>query len=384
LEATPPLHGIRVIDLTRVLAGPFCTMLLGDMGAEVVKIEEPQQGDETRAWPPFVDGSSAYFLGVNRSKKSVALDLKTPEGRDVLKRLIETADVLVENFRPGSLASLGFGYAQAAAINPRLVYCSISGYGQNGARSQRPGYDVVIQGETGLMDVTGFPDGEPTRVGIAVTDYLAGLYAIQGILLALIERQRSGQGQQIDLALFDSMLSVMHLPVGILLATGEDPGRLGNDHPSIAPYETMRAKDGSIIVAVGNPRLWVQFCEALGRRDLCDDPRFQTNTARVTNRDELRRTLQAVFHTMGVDELIQRLEAHNVPCGRLRTVKDALEDPQVAARDMLPELEYSTVGPIKVLGNPIKLSRTPFLIRRPPPRLGEHTEEVVSQLNIGT
>ena len=384
MDAIPPLHGIRVIDLTRVLAGPFCTMLLGDMGAEVVKIEEPRHGDETRGWPPFVDGSSAYFLGVNRSKKSVALDLKTPEGRDVLRRLIETADVLVENFRPGSLASLGFGYAQAAAINPRLVYCSISGYGQNGARSQRPGYDVVIQGETGLMDVTGFPDGEPTRVGIAVTDYLAGLYAIQGILLALIERQRSGTGQQIDLALFDSMLSAMHLPVGILLATGEDPGRLGNDHPSIAPYETIRAKDGSIIVAVGNPRLWVQFCDALGRRDLCDDPRFRTNTARLAHRDELRTTLQAVFDTMCVDELIQRLEAHNVPCGKLRSVKDALEDPQVAARDMLLELEYPRVGPIKVLGNPIKLSRTPYVIRLPPPRLGEHTEEVVSHLKIRT
>ena len=380
----PPLHGIRVVDLTRVLAGPFCTMLLGDMGAEVVKIEEPQHGDETREWPPFVDGSSAYFLGVNRSKKSVALDLKTPAGRDVLTRLIETSDVLVENFRPGSLAALGFGYPQAAAINPRLVYCSISGYGQTGARSERPGYDVVIQGETGLMDVTGFPDGEPTRVGIAVTDYLAGLYAIQGILLALIERQRSGKGQHIDLALFDSMLSVMHLPAGILLATGQDPGRRGNDHPSIAPYETIRARDGSIIVAVANPRLWVQFCDALGRRDLCDDPRFRTNAARLTHRDELRTTLQAVFDTMSVDQLIQRLEAHNVPCGKLRSVKDALEDPQVAAREMLLELQYSTVGPIQVLGNPIKLSRTPYAIRRPPPRLGEHTEEVVSQLNTGT
>ena len=380
MDATPPLQGIRVIDLTRVLAGPFCTMLLGDMGADVIKIEEPRHGDETRGWAPFVDGSSAYFLGVNRNKQSVALDLKTPAGRDVLTRLIETADVLVENFRPGSLASLGFGYPQAAAINPRLVYCSISGYGQNGARSQRPGYDVVIQGESGLMDVTGFPDGEPTRVGIAVTDYLAGLYAIQGILLALIERQRSGMGQQIDLALFDSMLSVMHLPVGILLATGKDPGRFGNDHPSIAPYETIRARDGSIIVAVGNPRLWVQFCDALGRQDLCEDPRFHTNTARLAHRDELRSTLQSVFDTMSVDELIQRLEAHNVPCGKLRSIKDALDDPQVAARDMIVPLECSGGGPIKVLGNPIKLSRTPSVIRRPPPRLGEHTAEVVSQL----
>jgi crotonobetainyl-CoA:carnitine CoA-transferase CaiB-like acyl-CoA transferase len=382
LTAAPPLQGVRVIDLTRVLAGPFCTMLLGDMGAEVLKIEEPTHGDDTRGWAPFVDGSSSYFLAVNRSKKSVALDLKTPEGRDVLKRLIESADVLVENFRPGSLAALGFGYAQVSQLNPRLVYCSISGYGQNGPRSERPGYDVVIQGETGLMNVTGFPDGQPTKVGIAVTDYLAGLYAIQGILLALIERQRSGKGQHIDLALFDSMLSVMHLPVGILLATDEEPGRLGNDHPSIAPYETIRAKDGSVIVAVGNPRLWVQFCKALDRPDLCDDVRFKTNTARLAHRDELRTTIQAIFDTMHVDELIQRLEAHNVPCGTPRSVKSALADPQVAARDMLLELEYPSLGTIKVLGNPIKLSRTPYVIRQAPPALGEHTEEVLSDLKV--
>jgi crotonobetainyl-CoA:carnitine CoA-transferase CaiB-like acyl-CoA transferase len=383
MEGIPPLQGIRVIDLTRVLAGPFCTMLLGDMGAEVLKIEEPRHGDETRAWPPLVEGSSAYFRAVNRSKKSVALDLKTAAGRDVLERLIERADVLVENFRPGSLSSLGFGYEDVAAINPRLVYCSISGYGQSGPRSRRPGYDVVIQGESGLMDVTGFPDGEPTRVGIAVTDYLAGLYAVQGILLALIERQRSGKGQQIDLALYDSMLSVMHLPVGILLATGEDPGRFGNDHPSIAPYETIRARDGAVIVAVGNPRLWLQFCDALGRQDLCEDPRFRTNAARLTHRDELRAALQGVFDAMGVDELIQRLEAHNVPCGKLRSVREALEDPQVAARDMLLLLEHPIDGTAKVLGNPIKLSRTPSVIRQPPPRLGEHTAEVVSQLKFG-
>ena len=380
--AAPPLNGIRVVDLTRVLAGPFCTMLLGDMGAEVFKIEEPQHGDDTRGWAPFVDGSSAYFLGVNRSKKSVALDLKRSEGREVLTRLIESADVLVENFRPGSLAALGFGYADTVRLNPRLVYCSISGYGQNGPRAQRPGYDVVIQGEAGLMNVTGFRDGEPTRVGIAVTDYLAGLYAVQGILLALLERQRSGKGQHVDLALFDAMLSVMHLPVGIFFATGEEPERQGNDHPSIAPYETIQAKDGAVIVAVGNPRLWVQFCDALGVPDLCQDSRFQTNTARLAHRDQLRAALQPVFDTMGVDELIGRLEAHNVPCGRVRSISGALTDPQVAARDMLLEMDYPTVGTIKLLGNPVKLSRTPYSIRLAPPKLGEHTEEVVSDLEL--
>jgi crotonobetainyl-CoA:carnitine CoA-transferase CaiB-like acyl-CoA transferase len=380
--AAPPLNGIRVVDLTRVLAGPFCTMLLGDMGAEVFKIEEPRHGDDTRGWAPFVDGSSSYFLGVNRSKKSVALDLKQPEGREVLTRLIETADVLVENFRPGSLAALGFGYADTVRLNPRLVYCSISGYGQNGPRAHRPGYDVVIQGEAGLMNVTGFRDGEPTRVGIAVTDYLAGLYAVQGILLALLERQRSGKGQHVDLALFDAMLSVMHLPVGIFFATGEEPERQGNDHPSIAPYETIQAKDGAVIVAVGNPRLWVQFCDALGVPDLCQDPRFQTNTARLAHRDQLRAALQPVFDAIGVDELIGRLEAHNVPCGTVRTISGALTDPQVAARDMLVEMDYPTVGTIKVLGNPVKLSRTPYSIRLAPPRLGEHTDEVMADLEL--
>src|SRR6476646_10393879 len=258
----PPLDGLRVVDLTRVVAGPFCTMMLGDMGAEVLKIEEPRHGDDSRAWAPFIEGTGSFFLALNRSKKSVALDLKTPEGADALKRLIETADVLIENFRPGSLAELGFDYASASALNPRLVYCSISGYGQTGPAAQLPGYDAVIQGEAGIMDMTGFPDGAPTRVGVAITDYLAGLYAIQGILLALVERQTSGLGQHVDIALFDSMLSVMRLQIGMLRASGEEPGRFGNQHPSIAPYETLRASDGQVIVAVGNPRLWVQFCAA--------------------------------------------------------------------------------------------------------------------------
>src|SRR5262245_29780166 len=233
----PPLNGVRVVDLTRVVAGPFCTMMLGDMGAEVLKIEEPAHGDDTRAWAPYIGGEGSFFLALNRSKKSVALDLKTTEGAAALRRLIETADVLIENFRPGSLSALGFGYADAAAINPRLIYCSITGYGQTGPYAPLAGYDAVIQGEAGIMAMTGSADGEPTRVGVAITDYLAGLYAAQGILLAMIDRQRSGLGQHVDIALFDSMLSVMRLPMSMLLATGDDPGRVGNDHLNIAPYE---------------------------------------------------------------------------------------------------------------------------------------------------
>src|SRR5947209_6793110 len=261
----PPLDGVRVIDLTRVVAGPFCTMMLGDMGADVIKIEEPRHGDDSRGWGPFIDGWSSFYLALNRSKRSVALDLQSARGAEALRRLIATADVLIENFRPGRLRELGFGYDEASAINPRLVYCSISGYGQTGPHAHLPGYDAVIQGEAGIMDMTGFPDGEPTRVGVAITDYLAGLYATQGILLALMDRERSGEGQHVDIALFDAMLSVMRLPLGMLLATGANPTRAGNDHLSIAPYEPLHAKDGSIIVAVANPRLWRRFCDAVER-----------------------------------------------------------------------------------------------------------------------
>jgi crotonobetainyl-CoA:carnitine CoA-transferase CaiB-like acyl-CoA transferase len=375
-----PLDGLKVVDLTRVLAGPFCTMMLGDMGAEVLKVEEPRHGDDTRGWAPFVDGWSSYYLGVNRSKKSVALDLKSREGRETLIRLIAAADVLVENFRPGSLAELGFGVREMTTLNPRLIYCSISGYGQNGPRAHLPGYDVVIQGEAGLMAVTGDAAGEPTRVGIAITDYLAGLYAIQGILLALVERQTSGQGQHVDIALFDSMLSVMRLPVGILLATGSDPVRLGNAHPSIAPYETLRAGDGQIIVAVGNPRLWAQFCDAIDRPDLAGDPRFRTNDDRLANRAALAEVLEQIFEGSTVGELMDRLESHAVPCGRVRSVREALEDPQVAARSMITRQPHAGLGTVETLGNPVKLSRTPGVVRLPPPGLGEHTADVLEQL----
>jgi len=374
-----PLNGLRVIDLTRVVAGPYCTMMLGDMGAEVLKIEEPEHGDDSRGWGPFINGWSSFFLELNRSKKSVTIDLKTTSGAQALRRLIETADVLIENFRPGSLAELGFDYRSVSAINPRLVYCSITGYGQTGPHAHLPGYDAVIQGEAGIMDMTGFPDGEPTRVGVAITDYLAGLYAIQGILIALMDRDRSGQGQHVDIALFDAMLSVMRLPLGVLLATGTNPTRVGNDHLSIAPYESLKVKDGYIIVAVANPRLWGRFCAAIGRPELHDDPRFKTNSDRVTYRQVLKRELESQFASLTVDELTTRLQAQNVPCGRVRSMREALEHPQVKARDTLlaqqrPELTVETLAPV------VKLSRTPADVRLPPPALGEHTKEILDQL----
>jgi len=375
-----PLQGVRVIDLTRVVAGPFCTMMLGDMGAEVLKIEEPQHGDDSRAWAPYIHGWGSFYLALNRSKKSVALDLKSAAGAEALTRLVETADVLIENFRPGSLAELGFDYPSVSALNPRLIYCSISGYGQTGPHAQLPGYDAVIQGEAGIMDMTGFADGAPTRVGVAITDYLAGLYAVQGILLALHDRHASGLGQHVDISLFEAMLSVMRLPLAVLQATGADPTRVGNDHLNIAPYEPLRAKDGLIIVAVANPRLWIRFCDAIERADLRQDPRFTTNTERVANRAALKEILEATFQSFTVDELGRRLQAKSVPFGRVRSMREAIAHPQVAARDIVLQQQRPDIGAVETLAPVVRLSRTPAEVRLPPPALGEHTEEILKGL----
>src|SRR5262245_8548270 len=379
----PPLDGVRVIDLTRVVAGPYCTMMLGDMGAEVLKIEEPQHGDDSRGWGPFIEGWGSFFLALNRSKKSVALDLKSARGAEALRRLVATADVLIENFRPGSLRELGFGYEQMAELNPRLVYCSIAGYGQTGPHAHLPGYDAVIQGEAGIMDMTGFPDGEPTRVGVAITDYLAGLYAVQGILLALLDRERTGRGQLVGIALFDAMLSVMRLPLSVLFATGADPLRVGNDHLSIAPYEPLRAKDGLLIVAVANPRLWVRFCDAIERQDLRSDPRFATNTGRVASRLELKCQRQARPQRVTVDELTAKLQAADVPCGRVRSMREAIAHPQVEARELLVSQAHEALGRVEGLAPVVKLSRTPGALRLPPPALGEHTAELLAAVGLG-
>jgi crotonobetainyl-CoA:carnitine CoA-transferase CaiB-like acyl-CoA transferase len=375
-----PLRGLRVLDFTRVLAGPLCTMLLGDMGADVIKIEDPRHGDDTREWAPFVGGWSTYFLSVNRNKKSVAIDLKSAEGAALLKDLIESADVLVENFRPGTLARLGFGPDQARAMNERLIYCSISGYGATGPMSDLPGYDMVIQGESGLMDVTGFPETGPTKVGVAITDCLAALYAVQGILLAHISRSRTGQGQYLDIALLDSAVSVLGLPAGIVAATGKSPGRLGNAHPSLAPYEPYPAADGDVVIAVANPRLWSRFCTAVGAAALEHDPRFADNSARLANRPALNQAICALFENQTVSSIIDRLTAAGVPCGRVRTIEEVFADPQLAARQMLVEISTSEGG-VKVPGNPVKLSGLGALPSAAPPALGEHTEEIRKALS---
>ena len=376
----PPLDQLRVLDLTRVLAGPYCTMMLGDMGADVIKVEEPTHGDDTRAWGPHRDGWSTFFLGLNRSKRSLALDLKQENGAEVLRRLIVTADVLIENFRPGSLAKLGFSYDAARALNPRLIYCSITGYGHTGPKKDLPGYDAVIQGESGLMDVTGFPEGPPTRVGVAITDYLAGLYAMNGILLALRERDRTGEGQHVDIALMDAMTSALALPANIYFNTGKAPGREGNQHHSLTPYETISVTDGLVVVAVGNERLWKQFCEAVDAHDLRDDPRYATNADRMTHRPQLVDELTQRLGRFARSELIARLRAHNVPCAQVRSVAEALEEPHLHEREMVVDIPQAELGQVRVLGNPIKLSATPASLHRPPPSLGEHNEEILAEL----
>jgi crotonobetainyl-CoA:carnitine CoA-transferase CaiB-like acyl-CoA transferase len=377
--AGPPLAGLTVIDLTRVLAGPLCTMLRGDMGAEVIKIEDPRHGDDTREWAPFVGGVSTYFLSVNRNKKSVAIDLKSSDGVALLSDLIRSSDVLVENFRPGTLDRLGFGPDRARALNDRLIYCSISGYGSTGPRCDLPGYDLVIQGESGLMDVTGFPETGPTKVGVAITDCLAALYAVQGILLAHITRQRTGKGQVVDIALLDAAVSVLGLPTGIVAATGTSPGRLGNAHPSLAPYEPYPAADGQVIVAVANERLWSRFCAAVGAGALEHDPRFATNTDRLRNRAALNAQIEDLFRDQPVDAIIGRLSAAGVPCGRVRTIDEMMADPQLAARGMLLDVIAGSQV-VQVPGNPVKLSDAGPVPAHAPPALGEHTSAIRRRL----
>jgi crotonobetainyl-CoA:carnitine CoA-transferase CaiB-like acyl-CoA transferase len=376
---TGPLDGIRVIEVGTLISGPFAGRLLGDMGAEVIKIEDPRHGDDTREWAPFVGGVSTYFLSVNRNKKSVAIDLKSSDGVALLSDLIRSSDVLVENFRPGTLDRLGFGPDRARALNDRLIYCSISGYGSTGPRCDLPGYDLVIQGESGLMDVTGFPETGPTKVGVAITDCLAALYAVQGILLAHITRQRTGKGQVVDIALLDAAVSVLGLPTGIVAATGTSPGRLGNAHPSLAPYEPYPAADGQVIVAVANERLWSRFCAAVGAGALEHDPRFATNTDRLRNRAALNAQIEDLFRDQPVDAIIGRLSAAGVPCGRVRTIDEMMADPQLAARGMLLDVIAGSQV-VQVPGNPVKLSDAGPVPAHAPPALGEHTSAIRRRL----
>jgi len=373
-----PLSGVTIIDFTRVLSGPYCTMLLADMGARVIKIEQPGRGDDTRAWgPPFVEGESAYFLSINRNKESLTLDLKQPGARRVLDGLLERADVLVENYRPGTMERLGLGYDGLAARYARLIYCSISGFGQTGPRRSEPGYDAVMQGEGGLMSITGAADGPPFRLGVAISDIATGMFAAQGIAMALLARVRSGRGQRVDVGMLDSTAALLTYQAGIYFATGATPQRMGNRHPTIVPYETLPAADGEFVIAVGNDEQWRRFCGVLGDPALADDPRFATNRARVSHYDELRPLLVARLAPRTRGQWVSDLKAAGVPCGSVRAVAEVLEDEQLDARQMIETVNHMTAGAVRVLGVPIKLSDTPGAVRSAPPVLGQHTDAIL-------
>jgi len=376
----PPLAGVRVIDLTRVLAGPFCAMSLGDMGAEVIKIEEPGKGDDTRGWPPFVSGEATYFLSVNRSKKSLTLNMKAPEGQEVLRRLLATADVVLENFRPGTMERLGFGYERLRKSNPRLVYCAISGFGESGPEAHRPGYDLIVQGESGIMDITGFPDGPPVKVGNSIGDLVAGMAAAQGIVLALLNRLRTGKGQKVEIGMLDVMASLLTYQAGLYWNAGGRPTRRGNEHPSIVPYEVFKAQDVYLTLGVANNPLWERTCRALDREDLIKDPRFDTVSNRVANRKVLVPLLNEILGARPADEWLARLDKAGVPAGRIKTVAEVCESTHLRARGMMVSLPHPKAGTITVMGVPVRLHGSPGVAAMAPPLLGQHTEEILTGL----
>ena len=376
-----PLAGFTVLDLTRVLSGPYCTMVLGDLGARIVKVEHPGKGDDTRHWgPPFVGAESAYFLSINRNKESVTLDFKPAEGREILERLIAKADVLVENFRPGTLDRAGFGWEALREKFPRLVYASISGYGQTGPRRSEAGYDAVMQAEGGLMSVTGDADRPGYRLGVAITDMVSGLYCAQGITAALLARERSGHGQRVDIGMLDTTAALLTYQAANWFTTGETPKRQGNRHATIAPYETFTTKDGEIVIAVGNDEIWKRFCAAVDLPELADDARFTTNKDRMANYDAMRPPIDRVFRTATCAEWIARLNAAGVANGEVRDIGQMLNDPQLAARNMIETLMHPTIGATRVIGAPIKLSKDPASVRTPPPVLGQHTDAVLNEI----
>ncbi len=376
-----PLAGVTVIDFTRVLSGPYCTMALADLGARVIKIEHPVRGDDTRHWgPPFIGAESAYFLSINRNKESLTLNFKQPEGKAILERLLWRSDVLVENFRPGTLDAAGLGAAAVIERFPRLIYCSVSGYGQTGPRRNEPGYDAVMQAEGGLMSITGDAEGPPYRLGVAITDIVSGLFAAQGVLAALVARERTGRGQQVDIGMLDATAALLTYQAGNYFTTGDVPARMGNRHPTIVPYEAFEAADGEFVIAGGNDGIWQRLCAALDLPGMAGDTRYQTNKDRVAHYDELRPVLARALKTRTRAEWVERLGPAGVPCGSVREISEVLADPQLGARGMIAEVVHPTVGRTRVIGSPVKLSETPSSVRTPPPILGQHTEAVLSEL----
>ena len=372
------LSDIKVLDLTRVLAGPYATMVLADLGAEIIKIEQPEKGDDSRAYGPYKNGESAYFMSLNRNKESVTLNLKTPEGKEILKELVKKVDVLVENFRPGTMEKLGLGYDVLKELNPRLIYASSTGYGQTGPYSQRPAYDAVVQAMGGIMSITGQADGKPTRVGSSVGDIFAGLFCAIGILSAVHERESSGLGQMVDVAMLDCQVAILENAIARYEFTGEIPHPIGNRHPSIVPFEPFDTLTAPIMVAAGNDRLWVTLCELL-ELDLANDPRFITNPKRNENYQALRPILAERFMTKTAEEWQKIFDEVGIPSGPINTVDKVVANEQVIARDMILEVEHPVAGTTRIPGIPTKLSRTPGEIRMAAPVLGAETEKILSE-----
>ena len=379
-RAEGPLAGVRVLDLTRVLAGPFCGMLLGDMGAEVIKIEEPGKGDDTRSWPPFAGGEATYFMAVNRNKRSVTLNLKAPEGQGILRAFVRKSDVLLENFRPGTMDKLGFGYAALRRLNPKLVYCSISGFGESGPEAHRAGYDLIVQAESGIMDLTGFADGPPVKVGNSIADLVAGMSAAHGVTLALLARAKTRRGQKVEIAMLDVMASLLTYQAGIYFGTGQRPARRGNAHPSIVPYEVFRAADAYLALGVANNSLWAKCCAALERPELARDARFDTEARRVEYRDMLIPLLNEILGARPAEEWMKRFEAAGVPAGRIKSVAEVCQSEHLKARGMIVTLPHPKAKQVTVMGVPIRLHTTPGRAASAPPLLGQHTDRVLRSL----
>jgi formyl-CoA transferase len=374
-----PLGGIRVLDLSRILAGPYCTMILGDLGAEVIKVERPDTGDDTRTWgPPFAGGESAYYLCCNRNKKSITVDLKNPSGVELVKDLAKASDILVENFTPGLMKRFGLDYDALKELNPRLIYASITAYGQDGPYRDRPGYDMVLSAVGGLMGITGERGGDPVKVGVAITDVVTGVYASGSIMAALLSRDRTGKGQYIDISLLDTQVACLANIASNYLVAGQEAQRWGTAHESILPYQVFRTADRPIAIAVANQKLWVSFCKLVGKEEWIDDPRFESNPKRVENREALIPLVSEIMQKKTCDEWMDLFVKSSIPCGPVNTMQSLFDDPQVRHRDMIADVPHPTIGDLRLVGLPIKFSDTPATIRLAPPMLGEHTDEVVT------
>ena len=382
------LEGIKVLDLTRVLAGPYCTQMLGDLGADIIKVERPVGGDDTRGFaPPFVKNDigedtdlSAYYCGANRNKRSITINLSEKDGQDLIKKLLVDCDILVENFKTGTLEKYGLGYKDLKSDFPKLIYCSITGFGQTGPYAARPGYDGLIQAMGGVMSLTGDPDGEPTKVGVPIGDLMAGMFASVGILAAVRHQIKTGEGQFIDIGMLDTHVAWLANQGMNYLSTNENPARLGNQHPNIVPYQVMPTSDGYIVLSIGNDPTFERFCKLAGEDQLIDDPKFKTNADRVSNRDFVTNTLNEVTKKHSSEWWLAELEKQKIGCGPINTLSEVFADPHVKAREMLIEMEHQTTGkaPLKLIANPIKMEQTPPSYRNPPPLLGEHTNQILS------